>query len=127
MEASLTCDEFFEGYPESRRIYAAVERAIERVGPADVRITKSQIAFRRRAGFAWVWIPGRYLSGDRPPLVLSVALPRRDRSPRWKEVVEPRAGRFMHHLEIASEGTIDREVVGWIQEAWRAAGETDDA
>jgi hypothetical protein len=56
-----------------------------------------------------------------PPLVLSVALARRDPSARWKETVEPRAGRFMHHLELETEAAVDDQVVDWIREAWALA------
>ena len=56
------------------------------------------------------------------PLVLTLSLGRRDNSPRWKEVVEPKAGRFTHHLELRSEDEIDGEVRSWIREAWDGAG-----
>ncbi len=92
------------------------------VGPSERRITKSQIAWRRRRGFARVWTPDRYLHGDGAPLVLSVALPRRDASPRWKEVVEPRPGHWMHHLELRAEDDVDDDVAAWLREAWAAAG-----
>ena len=92
------------------------------VGPTEMRATKSQVAFRRRRAFAWAWIPSMYLSGPRPPLVLSVALLRQDSSPRWKEVVEPTPGNFMHHLELGSSAAVDEEVLGWFREAWELAG-----
>jgi len=62
----MTLDEFFEGQERSRGLYKAIEAAISTIGPAEIRITKSQIAFRRKRGFAWAWIPGRYLRGRRP-------------------------------------------------------------
>jgi hypothetical protein len=112
---------FFRGHEASRGVYDALAALVTTVGRAQVRVTKSQIAFRRRRAFAWAWVPGRYLRGERPPLVLSLSLPRRDRSERWKEIVEPRPGRFLHHLELWSEGDLDSEVKGWLLEAWRAA------
>lgn len=118
----LSVDEFFAGYPDSRRIYDAIEGIARQLGSVEVRVTKSQVAFWRTHPFAWAWRPGQYLSGKRPPLVLSVALRRKDPSKRWKEVVEPRPGRFMHHMELASEDLLDDEVLGWLQEAWEAAG-----
>ena len=36
------------------------------VGEASVWVTKSQIAFRRRKGFAYVWRPGQYLNSPCP-------------------------------------------------------------
>jgi hypothetical protein len=46
----------------------------------------------------------------------------RDPSPRWKQVVEPARGRFMHHLELTSAADIDHEVQSWLQAAWEMAG-----
>jgi hypothetical protein len=42
---------------------------------------------------------------------------RRDGSPRWKQVVEPAPGRFMHHLELCTGVELDGEVLGWLREA----------
>jgi hypothetical protein len=114
-------DEFFAGYDGSRSIFDALRAAVEAIGPVELRVSKSQIAFRRRVAFAWAWIPDRYLRGRHAPLVLSVAFPYRHPSPRWKEIVEPARGRFMHHLELHEVADIDDEVIGWLAEAWIAA------
>lgn len=109
--------------PEARELFEVVRGAVESVGPATVRATKSQIAFWRDHPFAWVWASSQYL-GDRPgfaPLVLTIGLLRHDPSPRWKQVVEPRPGRFVHHLELRSPADIDSEVLGWLREAWEQA------
>jgi hypothetical protein len=119
---ALTLDDYFSGDPASRGIYDALARAIEAIGQVSVRITKSQVAFRRKRAFAWAWIPGKYLTGDRPPLVLSIVLPDHGGSARWKEVVELRAGWYMHHLELAEESDIDEEVLAWLRTAWEMAG-----
>jgi len=118
----MTLDEYFVGRDESRRIFDALHSAVDEVGSVELRVTKSQVAFRRRTGFAWAWIPQMYLAGRVAPLVLSVSLRRRDDSPRWKEVVEPYPGRFMHHLELRDPGEIDAEVRGWLAEAGESAG-----
>ena len=111
-------DEFFAGRDESRRIFEAVRLAIAAFGPAELRVTRSQIAFRRRTGFAYVWMPGMYLRHAEVPLVLTVGLRRHDNSRRWKQVVEPAPGRFTHHLELRSPAEVDAEVSCWLQEAW---------
>lgn len=116
----MTLDEFLTGYEESRPIFDALRAAIDALGPADVRVTKSQVAFRRRKPFAWAWVPARYL-GHGAPLVLSLSFARRDGSPRWKEIVEPAPGRFMHHLELRAASEIDDEVLRWLREVWEAA------
>ena len=117
----MTLDEFFAGQPDSRRIFETLRSAVDALGPAQIRVTKSQVAFRRRRAFAWAWMPGVYLRGKHAPLVLTLSLPRRDSSLRWKEIVEPAPGRFTHHLELRSTADIDDEVRSWLQEAWAAA------
>lgn len=118
----LVIEKFFEGYEEARPLFDTLCGVIAGLGPSEMRVTKSQIAFRRRVGFAWAWVPARYLRGRTAPLVLTVALRRRDDSPRWKEIVEPAPGRFTHHLELFSIEEIDEDVRGWLSEAWAAAG-----
>ena len=118
----MDLDAFFEGYPDGRRLFDALRVRVDALGPAELRVGRSQVAFARRRAFAWAWVPGRWLRGDTAPLVLSVALRRRDPSPRWKEVVEPRPGRFTHHLELRGEADLDDEVTGWLREAWEQAG-----
>jgi hypothetical protein len=123
MDADLDDDlsSFFTGFETSRPLFDALRQAVDRLGPVEMRVSKSQIAFRRRVAFAWAWIPDRYLRGGHAPLVLSVALPRRDASPRWKEIVEPKPGRFMHHLELVAPSDVDDEVGEWLAAAWAAA------
>ena len=97
------------GRPASRTVFDAVRDCVGAIGPFDLRATKSQIALRRRVGFASVWVPGAYVRSD-VPLVLTVSLRRRDASPRWKQVVEPRPGRFTHHLELREVADVDEAV-----------------
>lgn len=117
----MSLEEFFAGFELSRLLFDVIDAAVVELGGVERRVTRSQVAYRRRTGFAWVWVPGRYLAGRSAPLVLSLALGRRDPSPRWKESVEPTSGRFMHHLELHSLDDIDEAVRGWLQEAWTEA------
>jgi len=114
-------DEFFGDHDVSRSLFNALQEVINSIGPAEYKVTKSQIAFRRKKQFAWVWMPGKYLRGKTAPLVLSLSFPARDPSPRWKEIVEPAPGRFMHHLELNVLNDIDVEVIRWLQSAWEQA------
>jgi hypothetical protein len=117
----MTLDEFFSGREESRRIFDTLRAAIDALGPADLRVTKSQVAFRRSRSFAWAWVPDRYLRGGHAPLVLTLSFAQRDNSQRWKQIVEPAPGRFTHHLELHAASEIDDEVRRWLREAWEAA------
>src|SRR5690554_1156570 len=118
----VTLDDHFAGLEMSRRVFDAVAEVVGRLGDVEVRISKTQVAFRRRVGFAYAWVPEKHLGRPAAPLVLTVALRRRDHSPRWKEVVEPAKGRFMHHLELRQPDELDEEVAGWLREAWERAG-----
>lgn len=96
----MTLDEYFAGQEASRQFFDALRSAVDAIGPAELRVSKSQIAFRRRVAFAWAWTPARYLRGRVAPLVLTLSFCHRDASPRWKEIAEPAPGRFTHHLEL---------------------------
>lgn len=112
-----TPEEFFEGHPKAMAVFEAVSAILTGLGPFDVRVSKSQVAFRRRRGFAYLWLPGQYLRNPHAEVVLSFALGRRDESERFKQVVEPAPGQWMHHLEIHDLDDIDGEVADWLREA----------
>ncbi|WP_245953434.1 DUF5655 domain-containing protein [Arthrobacter silvisoli] len=118
--ASGAAQKFFEGSPAGLAILGAVVSAMSGLGPAEVRVSKSQIAFRRRRGFAYLWRPGQYVKSD-VPAVLSLALPRQLDSPRFKETVQPAPGVWMHHLELHHPSMVDPEVAGWLRDAYNAA------
>ncbi len=110
-------EESFAGHPLALAVFVRVRSVLEQLGPVDIRTTKSQVAFRRTRGFAYLWLPGQYLSKPAADVVLSFALGRHDLSPRFKEVVHPSPKHWMHHLEINDVQDIDDEVVGWLREA----------
>lgn len=109
---------FFAGRPEAAAVFDVLRLIIDELGPATIRVSKSQVAFSRSTRtFAWAWTPGRWLRGTHAPLVLSIAFDHEVASPRWKEVVQPSPGRWMHHLEIWSRDDLDDEVRGWLRDA----------
>ena len=114
----MEVDEFFSGESLARQLFDSVYNILITYGPVEIRPTKSQISFRRRKAFAWVWMPGKYLHGKVASLVLSLAFKRMDASPRWKEIYEPTPRQFMHHLELYSVGEVDEQVCNWLREAW---------
>lgn len=121
MKKPITLDTFFEGRASSRRIFDALRKAVESLGPCQMRVSKSQVAFRRKRNFAMAWTPDQYLGAGHAPLVLTVSFDQRDRSPRWKEVVQPAPNRFTHHLELWSAKDVDSEVRDWLRLAWEQA------
>lgn len=122
MAGDVAVRAFFAGRPTAQRCYDAVEAALTDLGPFEVRVSASQVAFRRRRGFAWLWLPGRWLAHPRTECVLSFALPEPVDSPRLAEVVHPTPRAWMHHLDLAGPDVIDDEVRGWLARAHAAAG-----
>jgi hypothetical protein len=112
-----TPEDFFAGHPRGLAIFEAVRSIIDRLGPNDVRTSKSQVAFRRRRGFASLWMPGQYLAKPEAEVVLSIALGRHDLSQRFKKVVHVAPAHWMHHLEIHDLDDVDEEVDQWLREA----------
>ena len=110
----------FANSPDGLRLCHFVRDAILGAVPATMRTTASQVAFRNRRGFAYGWNPQQHLKTE-VLAVLSIALPRRVDSSRFKEVVHPSPGVWMHHLEVNAAVDVDEEVTAWLIEAFGAA------
>jgi len=102
--------------------YRRVRALLEQLGPIEVRVSRSQVAFRRRRGVASLWLPGQYVRAPASEVVLSIALGRADGSRRFPEVVRPSRRHRMRHLDLRDAAEIDDEVVGWLREAYDRAG-----
>jgi hypothetical protein len=113
---------FFAGLPRSLEVYSRVRAVLGGLPGVTTRVTRSQVAFRRRRGFAWLWLPGRWLAKPGAEVVLSIGLDRRHPSSRFKEVVQPARNVWVHHLEVRSADEIDEEVAGWLREAYQRRG-----
>jgi Domain of unknown function (DUF5655) len=117
----MTPEEYLANEPLGLAVLERVKAILEPSGRFEVRASKSQVAFRRRRGFAFLWLPERYLR--RPaPLVLSIALGRADPSSRFKQVIHVAPAHWMHHLELRALEDVDEEVGGWLLEAASRAG-----
>lgn len=118
---SLSVEQFFAEEPLGTQVYHALVRVVDDLGPTTVRVTKSQVAFRRRTGFCWVWLPGMYLRRPGAQVVISLALGHEDTSPRWKQVTQVGDRRWMHHLEVRSADDVDGELATWLAAAYALA------
>jgi hypothetical protein len=112
----------FDGGALALDVFRSVRRTLEEIGDVDVRITSTQASFRRRRGFAYVWMPTAWIDAPGDVVVLSIALDHEVQSPRFAQVLEPAPGRWMHHLEIRTVDEVDDEVTGWLADAWTGAG-----
>ena len=113
----LQVEQFFAGHPQAMAVFERVRSVLEAAGGCTVRVSRSQVAFRRRRGLAYLWLPGQYLARPTAEVVLTVALGRLDPSSRWKEVVHPAGAHWIHHLEVHGPDEIDDEAAGWLREA----------
>lgn len=114
----MNAKDFFNNYSQALVLYEYFLNEIKGIGSFTISVTKSQIALKRQKTFAILWIPARYLKGKFAPLVLTLSLPTRHPSTRWKEIVEISPRHYTHHLEIFSIEDIDDEVCDWVFQAW---------
>jgi hypothetical protein len=115
-------ERLFADEPGAVEVYRAVRRTLEAIGPVEVRTTRTQIAFRRRRGFAFLWLPIPGVRRAGVVVVLSIALRGEVESSRWKEVAHPARSTWMHHLEVRALADLDQEVEGWLRQAYAEAG-----
>ena len=52
-----TIEGLFEGQPRSYKLFKAVRKYIESIGPVEVEASKTQVSFGVRTKFAWIWLP----------------------------------------------------------------------
>lgn len=120
-DAPRSPEELFDGHPDGLAICRRVQQVLSALGEVSVAVTRSQVAFRRRKAFAFVWRPGQYVSSD-VPAVLSISLPYEITSDRFKEIAHPAPRVWMHHLELRDVSEVDDEVCSWLATAHETAG-----
>ena len=123
MATSVTPEQFLAGTESGVATFRWVCDVLTNAGlDFTVSTSKSQVAFRRRRGFAYLWMPGQHLRHADAEVVLSLGLENRIPSSRFKEVARATPTMWMHHLEIHSLDDLDDEVARWLKRAAEAAG-----
>ncbi|HEX6325016.1 MAG TPA: DUF5655 domain-containing protein [Jiangellaceae bacterium] len=123
MSSDVTPEQFLAGTDSGLAIYRWLQSVLADGGfDFTVSTSKSQVAFRRRRGFAYLWLPGKYLRRPNVDVVLSLALSRELPSGRFKEITRSAPAIWMHHLEVHSVADLDDEMAAWLSEAAEAAG-----
>ncbi len=114
-----TVEDLFAGKAESLALFHAVRLCIESLGPVKMEAMKSQISFGARTKFAWVWLPPAWAK-NRPEnsIVLTFGLRRHVEHERIVQAVEPRPGRWTHHVIIEKQADLDEDVCAWLREAY---------
>ncbi len=119
--APQEAEAFFADSTLGLEAYRRVQALLDDLGPCDLRVARTQVGWARRRGFAFLWMPGRWLRRPAAEIVLTISTDQLLDSPRWKEVVEVRPGLFTHHLELHTPADVDDEVAAWLADSYRAA------
>jgi hypothetical protein len=117
----MTLDDFFDGREDSRLIFDCLYEMIESIGPAEMRVQLTQIAFLGTKAFAYVTMHYKHQQGRGAPLILYMSLRHQDSSPRWRKIAQLPNHWFTHYIDLCSPNEVDDQVHAWLQEAWRLA------
>ena len=111
---------FFNDHMNALPLYERLEGLIlEQIPDAKIKVSKTQISFSNKRGFAFVSFNPCRKTKDRPEVWMTVTfgLSYRKDSPRIDVATEPYPNRWTHHIMVGSEEEIDAELMGWICEA----------
>jgi hypothetical protein len=117
----MEIETFLKKSPELFSIFEHLKKVLfGRMDPISISVQKTQIAFRSRRSFAFVWLP-IWPMRNRPDLyiILSFGLDHLISSPRIIEAVEVRPNRWTHHLIISKCSEIDEEILNWLDQAFQ--------
>ena len=120
MTQPIAGEELFAPDEKAVSIYRALARPVGGLEGVEAVVSKSQVAFRARRGFAYAWAPKHYVKSD-VPVVVSIALNEELRSSRFKEVAHPSPSTWMHHVELRLVKEVDHELIAWIERAYEEA------
>ena len=111
---------FFSGHEAAIPIYEKLEdRILAAIPDVKVKVSKTQISFSHKRGFAFVsFNPCRRVK-ERPEVWMTVSFGLRyqKQSPRIDVATEPYPNRWTHHVMVGSVDEIDDELMAWLMEA----------
>ena len=111
---------FFNDHMDALPLYERLEGLIlEQIPDVKIKVSKTQISFSDKRGFAFVSFNPCRRAKERPDVWMTVTfgLSYRKDSPRIDAATEPYPNRWTHHVMVGSEEEIDIELMGWIREA----------
>lgn len=112
-------ESLFRNRTKALELFKIVQSYIEGLGSVNTEATKTQISFGTDRKFAWVWLPQIWIKKQPDKsIVVTFSLDRRIQDERVKEAVEPRPGKWTHHVVIEKASDFDDDVRDWIMEAW---------
>ncbi len=111
---------FFNDHMDALPMYEKLERLIcEEVPDVKIKVSKTQISFFNKRGFAFVSFNPCRKAKNRPAgwMTVTFGLDSQKRSPRIDVATEPYPNRWTHHVMVGSLEEIDEELMEWIKEA----------
>ncbi len=109
----------FKNHAAPLKLFKVVEQYILSFDKVNMSVTKTQVAFKTKRQFAWVWMPQTWIrQAPEGGIVVSFSLGHREQDERIKESLEPYPGRYMHHVVIEHATEFDTKVKEWLREAY---------
>ena len=111
---------FFSQHMEALPLYEKLEEQIlAEIPDVKVKVSKTQISFSNKRGFAFVSFNPCRRAKERPAVWMTVSfgLGYRKEAERVDVATEPYPGRWTHHVMVRSTSEIDEELLGWLKEA----------
>lgn len=111
---------FFSGHEAAIPIYEKLEnRILAAIPDVKVKVSKTQISFSHKRGFAFVSFNPCRRAKERPEVWMTVSFGLRyqKQSPRIDVATEPYPNRWTHHVMVGSVDEIDDELIAWLIEA----------
>jgi hypothetical protein len=98
--------------PQIARLYRKFAALVRRCGPVMISPNKTRIAFMARMRFA-----GCRMTRDTLHVGFLLNRRLRNRRIRCVEYIPPYY--YVHHLPVRTPGELDRELLGWLREAYK--------
>lgn len=111
---------FFNEHPCALPLYEKLEALIlTQIPNVKIKVSKTQISFSNRRGFAFVSFAPVRKGRGRPKTYITVTfgLNYHKTSSRIDAAIEPYPNRWTHHVLVSCPEEIDAELMGWIREA----------
>ena len=112
---------FFGEHRDALPLYEGLEEQIlAQIPDVKIKVSKTQITFANRRGFAFASFNPVRKAKERPEVWMTVTfgLSYRKESPRIDVATKPYPNRWTHHMLVQTPEEIDDELIGWIQEAY---------
>ena len=111
---------FFNEHMDALPLYQRLETLIlEQIPDVRIKVSKTQIGFFNKRGFAFVSFNPCRRAKDRPETWMTVTfgLAFRVDDPRIDVATEPYPNRCTHHVTVSRVEDMDGQLLGWIREA----------